>query len=286
MGNLPKEQFGMYGNPREDYDKANAVVNGFTGFGDEPSVMSGQSDLYRYSELANLFSNLIPSKGALSGAAAMGGILKQYKTIPEALKTMIGKRASAREIFDELNAVHDGRNWNQFFKDDIKIPPKGFEGTIPMKSLSNNLFPAIGDVPVQFTSLRSTQWGVVGNAVATRPSVQHSKIQLNKTLSDIPKSEAVAHELQHLFDFNYTNRDFGTTSKAFNPDTVNEYQTYLRDKYKNPELVYTSDTHYNHAVDEVRGRLNGLLNIDPNHFQGLESVFRKGEYYPEMLHGN
>lgn len=286
MDNIPKQQYGVYGNPRQDYEKAKAALSGFVGVGEEPSVMSDQRDTYNKSELAGILSGLFPGKGALSGAAAMGGILKQYKTLPETLKAMIGRGATAREIFEDLNAVHDGRNWNQFFKDDIKIPPKGYEGTLPMKTLTNNLFPNLGEVPVQFTSMPSTRWGSVGNDPSIRPSLANSGVQLNKSLSDIPKGEAVAHELQHLFDFNYTNRDFGTTSKAFDPDTVSEYQTYLRGKSKNPNLIYDNTTHYNHAVDEVRARLNGLLNVDPDHFQGLESVFKKGEYYPEMLHGN
>ena len=277
MDNIPKQQFGVYGNPKEDFETAKAGLGGFFGTPDESSVMNPASrDAYNSGELANLFSNLIPGKATM--AAGAGGILKMYKNLPSALKESLMKGATKREMFDNHNAVWDGKDWYQFLKDDLKVPPKGFQGTTNIRESTNNLVPSIGNVPVTYKQFPSTSWGRAGNG-----SDADTFVEINQGLSPWSKAETLGHELQHIYDPRYNGRSGGTTKAATPEATVQELKQLLSAKYTHPEFDYTPFDHYQHNRGEVRARLNALLNVDPNHYQGLESVFKKGQYYPEML---
>ena len=268
---------GVYGNPQEDFETAKAGLAGFFGTPDTSSVMNPNAkDAYQNAELANLFSNLIPGKAPL--AVGAGGILKMYKTLPQALKDSLMRGATKREMFDNHNAVWDGKDWYQFFKDDIKVPPKGFEGTTNVKSSTNNLFPSIGNTPITYRKFPSTSWGRAGVDRNTGKNF----VEINQGLSPVSKAETVGHEIQHIYD-PIQGRTAGTTKTATSEADVKELKDLLSAKYKHPEFDYTPFDHYQHQRGEVRARLNALLNNDPDHYQGLESVFKKGQFYPEML---
>jgi len=254
MGTLPKQQFGVYGNPKEDFETAKAGLSGFFGFPNEASVMnpSAQS-AYKNSELASLFSDLIPGKAPLAVGA---GVLKKFHTIPKHLLQSISQGRTARQLFDDHNVVKVGDDYFQFLKDDIRVPPKGSTGTYTVNDLTNGLSKDVGNIPVSFEPLRSTLWGK-----AERFPDNRRKLTINNNLSEISQRETIGHEIQHPYDELYNDLSGGTTVAKSNNSAL-EYQ---------------------HNLAEVRARTNALLNNDPDHFQGLESVFKKGEYDPRML---
>ena len=93
---LPKDQRGVYGNPREDFERARGALAGFTGLGEEPSVMDyGASEAVRAGELASLLSSL----------AGFGGLGAVSRTVRHAPKVDIrGLNALDREIVSGADA--------------------------------------------------------------------------------------------------------------------------------------------------------------------------------------
>jgi len=255
MDNIPKQQFGVYGNPKEDFETAKAGLSGFFGLPNETSVMNPASgNAYRNSELASLFSDLIPGKAPLAVGA---GILKKFHTIPSYLKESIANGRTARQLFDDHNVVKVGDDYFQFLKDDIKLPPKDYNGGYyTIRDLTNGLSKNVSNIPVSFEHMGGTTWGR-----AERFEDGRYKLTINNGLSDLSKKETIAHEIQHPYDVLYNNLGGGTTVARSNG----------------------SRTDYNHNLGEVRARLNALLNNDPDHYQGLQSVFYANEYDPRML---
>lgn len=254
MDNIPKQQFGVYGNPKEDFETAKAGLSGFFGLPNETSVMNPASgNAYRNSELASLFSDLIPGKAPLAVGA---GILKKFHTIPSYLKESIANGRTARQLFDDYNAVKVGDDYFQFLKDDIRTPPQGSQGTYLVKDLTNGLSKDVGDIPVSFEPMRSTLWGSAEHYGDGRRA-----IRVNNGLSPTSQRETIGHEIQHPYDKRYNGLSGGTTVAKSNNSAL-EYQ---------------------HNLGEVRARLNALLNNDPDHFQGLHSVFKKDEFDPRLL---
>ena len=178
MGTLPKQQFGVYGNPKEDFETAKAGLSGFFGLPNEVSVMnpSAQS-AYKNSELASLFSDLIPGKAPLAVGA---GVLKKFHTIPKHLLQSISQGRTARQLFDDHNVVKVGDDYFQFLKDDIRVPPKGSTGTYIVNDLTNGLSKDVGNIPVSFEPMRSTLWGK-----AERFPDNRRKLTVNNNLSEI-----------------------------------------------------------------------------------------------------
>ena len=266
---------------KQDLGTAQTAMKGFFGVGDVPSVMQGQAatDLYNNSELTGILSNLFPGKAAIGMGA---GILKGYKTLPRSLMESIGRGASARELFDEHNAVKVGDRYYQFLKDDIRLPEKNTTGSFTVGDLTNGLSGDIKNRRVDFTPKPDNRWGASVPPMDGKPGY----IQVNNRLSPWSQRETLAHEIQHPYDVHYNLAGGGTTMDATSPEKVANLQQLLQSSAKYRDSVYNQFDHYQHNKGEVRARLNALLNNDPDHYTGLESVFHKGQYFPEMLWGN
>lgn len=251
MPKLPVQPIDKY-DPRADYERAKAGLSGFFGFPNETSVMNPEArSTYDNAELASLFSNLLPAKAPLAIGA---GILKKFSTVPSYLKQAISEGRTARQLFDDFNAVKVGDNYFQFLKDDLKVPPSN--GTYLVKDLTNGLSKDVGNIPVTYEPMRSTLWGT-----SQRFPDNSRALTINSGLSSTSQRGTLGHEIQHPYDEMYNGLGGGTTMAKAN----------------------NSSMEYNHNMGEVRARLNELLNNDPDHFQGLHSVFKKDEFDPRLL---
>lgn len=139
---LPKNQRGVYGNPRADYEQARGALAGFTGLGDEPSVVDPQArEAYRASDIAGILSNLLPGKAPIAGGLGALGSLKNL-----------------RRITSEQASLDDMRDLFQKY-----VRSRG-EGTTDQKLIAHELLRNIEDDPLARTHMFTDDAGLSAKA--------------------------------------------------------------------------------------------------------------------------
>ena len=196
------------------------------------------------------------------------------------LDKMKSAGASERQIYDALKLIFDGKGYNHFASDQLKLPPKGKNITKPAFALSN-VSPK-DSVGVRFKSdLPDNLGGFVSRDSSWFPINKANRITINSNLDDTQRANSFGHELQHVLDMNVHNRSYGT-----NPGNITEKQRFLATKQNqnvNPGQGLNQEDIYYHNLGEIRGRLNGLLNTEPEKYQGLSSVFEGQKYNPNLI---
>lgn len=187
--------------------------------------------------------------------------------------------ATERQIFDALKLVFDGKGYNHFTDDALKLPKQGIDRVKPLWAISN--IPKSQSIGVDFnTRLPDNIGGSVIRDPTWLPINRAKKININANLDDITRANSLGHELQHVLDMNVYNRSFGT-----NPSEITEKQRFLATKQhqKNyPGQSLSNEDLYYHNIGEMRGRLNGLLQTEPEKYQGLSSIFGEYKHNPDL----
>lgn len=87
-----------------------------------------------------------------------------------------------------------------------------------------------------------------------------------RSFDDIKRS--IYHELQHHHDF-ITGRSHGWNPVKSTPDVMEQFNKNLP-----ANAPFTPTNHYEHNIGEARGRLNAMLETNPEEYQNLSSIFR------------
>lgn len=238
-------------------------------------------DRIKRTSLESLFENVAPL-ALYSGEAEaalrpsfLGGTRKL-----SILEKMKSAGASDRQIFDALKMVFDGKGYNHFTNDALKLPPQGVDRVKPLSSVSN-IDPkhSIG------TYFRRDLADNLGGSVAVDrnwlPIMRANKVNINNKHTDLQRAESLGHELQHVYDMNVYNRSAGVS-----PSNISEAQRMQMTKLNqkaNPGQGLNAEDVYYHNVGEIRGRLNGMLQTEPDKYQGLSSVFEGQKYNPDLI---
>lgn len=195
------------------------------------------------------------------------------------LEKMKSAGASDRQIFDALKMVFDGKGWNNYTDDALKLPAQGLDRTKPLSSVSN--MDPNHSIGVRFKGdLPDNLGGYVGVDRNWLPLMRAKNVTINNKHTDLQRAESLGHELQHVYDMNVYNRPAGVS-----PSNISEAQlmqmTKLNQK-NNPGQGLNAEDVYYHNIGEIRGRLNGLLQTDPQRFDGLASVFEGQKHNPDL----
>jgi len=202
------------------------------------------------------------------------------------IRELLGKGATERQIYEDLNAIRSGKNvWGTHEKDMPKDLSHLFRqnkhgyqeyigpDTMRLDQVLGGKSIARGDSPVNFR--RDMPANVRAEIVAGSGGVPHGMNvnvgRLQKNVDDYVGP--ITHENNHLWDneLNLANPDLPTRSVGVNasrldPAYVKDLQTMLNQRYD----VYD---HYLHNAGEVRGRQNEMLNMQPEKYEGISSMF-------------
>lgn len=214
--------------------------------------------------------------GAYSGNAE-GSVLPIDPRLMLRVKDLLSKGATERQIFDDLQAVKSGSQgapqWNKFEPDmpkDLstlfKQNKHGFQEYIgPAKMRLDQILGGKMTAPgsTSVNMRKDMPYNVRGEANVLTPHMDINVGRLEKSPDDY--LGVAAHENQHIFDYGI-GRSTGSNMNSIDPGYVNNLRSMLGDRYDVAD-------HYLHNIGEVRARQNEMLNMQPENYNGLESVF-------------
>jgi len=231
----------------------------------------------------------------LTSTEAQGAILPA--SLGEMLKvgSAYRKGATERQIFDDLGMVRSSKDsWGRFEpdmpKDLASLFSKNKHGFYeykgPEKLNYHDVFAApngVGNVPINMR--KDMPANVFGELKL--PGVREGvydptkSIDLNvgrlRTIEDYLGT--LGHEGQHLGD-NGRGLSHGYSVAAIPQDRADMVRQALIEGGRPKNIQYGPMDHYLHNIGEVRGRQNDMLNMRPEQYDGLASVFKSENNSP------